>query len=146
MIRMATEDDLAAIMRIEHESFNAPRWTEENYRSMIFRGEARVYPLIGVAEVENETAGFVAAHILSGEECHLESIAVAALFQRRGIARALVQWLLKQAGPVPCLLEVRESNEPALALYRGLGFSPIGRRKNYYTHPTEDALVLQTLP
>lgn len=145
-MRMATEADLPAILRIEHQSFNAPRWTEENYRSMIFRERAKVYPLLGVAEINSEVAGFIAGHVLSGEECHLESIAVATVFQRRGIGRAMVQWLLHHAGNVPCLLEVRESNTAALALYRSTGFLPVGRRKNYYSHPTEDALLLQILP
>lgn len=145
MMRLATEEDLPAIMDIEHESFNAPRWSEQNYHAMIFRGKARVYPLLGVAEIEGRIAGFVAGHVLSEEECHLESIAVSEAFQRAGIGRAMVRWFLDIAGKVPCLLEVRESNVAALALYQSIGFWPVGRRKNYYTHPTEDALLLQIL-
>jgi ribosomal-protein-alanine N-acetyltransferase len=43
-------------------------------------------------------------------------------------------------------LEVRESNEAAVALYKGYGFQPIGRRRNYYDHPREDAIVMRKTP
>ena len=41
------------------------------------------------------------------------------------------------------LLEVRESNRPALELYRSMGFAPVALRRNYYSQPLEDALVLR---
>lgn len=112
------------------------------YRSMLFAGRDRVWATVAVAEIGHEVAGFIAARVFDGMESHLESIATTARFQRRGIARALVEWMLREAGDVPCVLEVRESNAGALALYRGLGFAEAGRRKRYYENPVEDALVL----
>ena len=67
-------------------------------------------------------------------------------YRRKGIAEALVDGLveaLKERGSHCLTLEVRASNAPAIALYEKLGFSEIGRRKNYYRNPREDALILR---
>jgi len=50
---------------------------------------------------------------------------------------------LKKQGSQCLTLEVRASNMPAIALYEKLGFTQIGRRKNYYRNPKEDALILR---
>ena len=68
--------------------------------------------------------------------------------RRQGVADALVTGLLHRAaaiGLATVTLEVRQSNAPAIALYHKHGFVPVGRRKNYYTAPTEDA-ILMTAP
>lgn len=139
---MAAERDLAAIMQIERESFTAPRWSEDAYRSMLFAGRGAIWAFVGVAEMNGAVAGFVAGRVLEGVEAHLESIATAVRFQRQGIARALVEWMLAEVDAVPCVLEVRESNAAAIGLYGGMGFLEAGRRKRYYVNPVEDALVL----
>ena len=67
-------------------------------------------------------------------------------FRRRGIAEALVNELvarLKSRESRSLTLEVRASNLSAITLYEKLGFSQIGRRKNYYRNPREDALILR---
>ena len=66
--------------------------------------------------------------------------------RRRGIAEALLrelERLLPARGVERITLEVRASNEPALALYRKLGYEALGLRKNYYEKPREDALIMQ---
>jgi ribosomal-protein-alanine N-acetyltransferase len=66
--------------------------------------------------------------------------------RRQGLATALMRHLLADAakeGAIRALLEVRRSNNAALQLYESLGFVVAGVRRNYYTHPEEDALVLQ---
>ena len=74
------------------------------------------------------------------------NLAVLPQYRRQGIAEGLVQNLiseLKDRQAVSLALEVRVSNEPAIALYQKLGFSQVGRRPGYYRKPKEDALILR---
>ena len=83
-------------------------------------------------------------HFVCGEG-YFDNIAVLPEFRRQGIGRAIVQALLdfaRQHGGAFVSLEVRESNSGAFALYRMLGFRRVGRRRNFYTKPSEDALIL----
>jgi ribosomal-protein-alanine N-acetyltransferase len=93
---------------------------------------------------ETGVVGFAVA-CLVGPQAELETIAVAAESQRRGVARRLLTAMaveLKQAQIREVTLEVRASNHPALALYRSLGFVETGRRPRYYVDPVEDAVLL----
>ncbi len=88
--------------------------------------------------------GFAVASWI-GSQAELESITVAAAYQRRGLARRLFTALLadfRAAGVTEVLLEVRPSNLPALRLYLALGFVETGRRPGYYADPVEDAVLL----
>jgi ribosomal-protein-alanine N-acetyltransferase len=71
------------------------------------------------------------------------NIAVSDCHRRRGIARALVEELIRRLDAYQLTLEVRASNAPAIALYEHLGFRQVGLRKNYYHKPKEDALILR---
>ena len=71
------------------------------------------------------------------------NIAVAEHCRRRGIARMLVEELIRRLDAYQLSLEVRASNSPAIALYESLGFTQVGLRKNYYRKPKEDALILR---
>jgi ribosomal-protein-alanine N-acetyltransferase len=74
---------------------------------------------------------------------HLMNIAVDPPMLRRGIASALIERLLKVAGPGESYtLEVRPSNPAAIALYRRFGFEPAGMRPRYYADTGEDALIM----
>ena len=78
-------------------------------------------------------------------EWELENIVVHPGRQRKGVGRRLMEKLFEEAraaGAERILLEVRLSNAPARALYGSLGFAANGRRKGYYSHPEEDALLL----
>ena len=77
-------------------------------------------------------------------EIELHRIAVASSGQRRGLALRLLDDLLQCGRSWGCgriVLEVRESNRPAIALYERRGFRRVGRRREYYSDPGEDALV-----
>jgi [ribosomal protein S18]-alanine N-acetyltransferase len=79
------------------------------------------------------------------DEMHILDLAVRAERQRRGLARWLLEFALDQArrrGAARAFLEVRRSNQAALALYRSLGFRVLAERRLYYRDPGEDALVL----
>ena len=64
-------------------------------------------------------------------------------FRRRGIAQAMINAALGECGECSSLtLEVRVSNQPAITLYEKLGFSQVGRRRNFYENPREDAFIM----
>jgi ribosomal-protein-alanine N-acetyltransferase len=95
------------------------------------------------SERKNQLLGFLLARI-TGEECELENVVVAAEFQRRGVGTQLIHALIHAARDHRVLrifLEVRESNTPARSLYEKLGFEVTNRRQSYYNHPTEDAVL-----
>ena len=96
--------------------------------------------------VENDVVvGYVGSQS-SIDEADIMNVAVHPDYRRQGIAEALINRLaadLKERGVHALLLEVRVSNAPAIALYEKLGFTQVGRRKNYYHHPKEDALILR---
>ena len=80
------------------------------------------------------------------DEGQITNIATLPECRRRGYAAAVVAALLEEARSRKLAfvtLEVRETNAPAIALYEKFGFAVVGRRKNFYTEPTEAALVMQ---
>lgn len=89
--------------------------------------------------------GIRRAHFAGGE-FYMDNLAVFPDYRRQGVGRALVQALVgfaQENGGVFLTLEVRPSNAYALALYGGLGFRAVGRRRGFYTRPVEDALLLR---
>lgn len=89
--------------------------------------------------------GYVGSQTVLGES-DMMNVAVHPDFRRRGIAEGLICELIEtlKGKDSHCLtLEVRSSNVPAIALYEKLGFAQVGRRKNYYRNPKEDALILR---
>ena len=90
-------------------------------------------------------AGYVGSQTVM-DETDMMNIAVDVRYRRQGVAQALVEALaeqLKKAGSRCLTLEVRISNQPAIALYEKLGFAQVGKRPNYYRNPKEDALILR---
>jgi len=89
--------------------------------------------------------GYIGSELVP-DEADLMNLAVAPDVRRQGVAEALLSSMLeslKARGIVSLTLEVRASNRPAAALYEKFGFLQVGRRKNYYFHPTEDACILR---
>lgn len=90
-------------------------------------------------------AGYVGSQTVLGES-DMMNVAVDGAYRRQGVGKMLIEALVEhlKARESYCLtLEVRDSNTPARSLYASLGFSEIGRRKNYYRNPREDALILR---
>ena len=97
-----------------------------------------------MAEGEDGTVlGYGLVRAVLDEGC-LEKIAVDPAWRRQGVAAELLAAFLRfgRAHLAFLTLEVRASNTPAVALYQKLGFQEVGRRRNYYREPTEDALLL----
>ncbi len=140
-----TENDIDRVMEIAAGQPHAPSWTRDAYLAAIDSAAAqkRVSLVAKSAETDN-VQGFIIAN-LNAPESELETIVTAQLHQRQGIARQLFRVLLAElhtAGVGQITLEVRPSNHPAIALYRSLGFNQLATRPAYYSHPTEDALLM----
>ena len=89
--------------------------------------------------------GYAIVYCIAGE-AQILNIAVDVYQRERGIGSALMQAMIDGATARGCeliLLEVRESNQAAISLYKKFGFQTIGRRKKYYSKPTEDAIQMQ---
>jgi len=79
------------------------------------------------------------------DEGSIDNVAVSPAYRRRGVADALVRDAIvrgRDMGLAFITLEVRAGNDPAIALYRKHGFVEVGRRKNYYEKPREDAILM----
>ena len=91
-----------------------------------------------VLEAENTVVAFAA--YLVADDAELVFIVTDKTKLRKGYGKILLAETLKTLN-LPCVLEVRESNTPAISLYESLGFELLGKRKNFYSSPTEAALI-----
>lgn len=132
-------EHIPQIAEIEEALFSAP-WDEASLRSEL----ENPLSLWLVALRGNQVAGYVGSQTVLGES-DMMNLAVRPEFRRQGLGRCLVNTLIYELEPDShcLLLEVRQSNEGAIALYLGLGFRQVGKRPNYYKRPTEDALILR---
>ena len=139
--RISCSEDLDAVAALEAATFTNP-WTREMLeRELVQSDVARVY----VVRLPGRRVAAFCACWLVYDELHINTIAVDANLRRQGLARALMTHILDEAaaqGAARTFLEVRRSNLPAQRLYENLGFAVTGVRRNYYTNPEEDALVL----
>ena len=131
--------DAAAVEKVEMACFSMP-WSRESFWEEAAQ-EAAYYLLAFDGE---ELVGYVGVWLL-GDEGHITNVAVAPAARGRGVGAALLAALMEIArgrGVRSMTLEVRPSNEAALALYRKFGFRSVGRRPHYYTDNDEDAEIL----
>ncbi len=140
MITKMNESHVAQVAQLEKLCFSDP-WSENSVASELKN------PLSFwlVAEEAGQVAGYIGSQTVCNET-DMMNVAVHPDFRRRGIAESLVSALVEELKAMEshCLtLEVRASNGPAISLYEKLGFHEIGRRKNYYRNPREDALILR---
>ena len=128
------------VAALEKECFSMP-WSENAIASELTNPLA-----LWLVALDGETvAGYIGSQSVMGE-ADMMNIAVAPGYRRQGIARELVNELiriLKDREVCSLTLEVRASNDCAIGLYHNLGFAQVGRRPNYYTAPKEDALILR---
>ncbi|MCL4795483.1 MAG: GNAT family N-acetyltransferase [Bryobacteraceae bacterium] len=132
LIRRMREEDGPAVVRIQRVSPEAARWTPAGY--MVFEAF--------VVEVAGEIAGFLVMRATAPDEAEILNLAVAPAWQRRGLARMLLE-RVAFSPPRALFLEVRESNSTARALYAAMGFAECGRRPGYYREPDEAAIVMR---
>jgi ribosomal-protein-alanine N-acetyltransferase len=140
-IRAMAAADLPAVMDIENRSFASP-WLEEMFLAEI---QGPVSSAI-VAVEEGRIVGYATYRVIL-DEGHLMNLAIHPDFRGGQRGKTLLAHVIAEArrqGAEFMFLEVRESNYKAQQLYRGFGFYPIGRRRNYYSDNGEDAIVMRS--
>lgn len=139
--RPATAADLDEITAIEQASFSDP-WSRRSFAGLL--DDPAVLFLVARAPADAPLLGYVVAWF-AADESEIANIAVAPAARGRGTGARLLDAALAEAarrGAATTYLEVRESNAAARRLYASRNFSELGRRRRYYRHPVEDALVL----
>lgn len=139
-IRKMLVEDAPAVAAIEVRSFSEP-WPEFEFVKAV---EDRNYCYL-VAAHSKEVVGYAGA-IVSIDEADVTNIAVKTDFRNQGVGEELLKHLLIQVelrGVDKVFLEVRESNESAISLYRKYGFYQIGKRPGFYKRPIENALLMR---
>lgn len=138
-VSQMAERHLDTLVRLEQACFSEP-WTRAGLAEELENPAA----VFAAAELGGETVGYAGMHCVCGE-CYVDNVAVFPEFRRKGVATALLSYLIdraKERDGVFLTLEVRESNFPARQTYAAFGFREEGRRKNFYRSPAEDALIL----
>jgi ribosomal-protein-alanine N-acetyltransferase len=138
------EHDLDAVRRIEDAAYGTDAWTRRTLEDELVNGFSSYI----VAELSNgQLVGFAGVWFMR-DQLHIVTIAVDPQLQRLGIASRLLLRCLEmglEAEMPLAVLEVRESNTGAQALYQQFGFTRLGRLRRYYKDNDEDALVMETL-
>lgn len=130
---------IAEIAELEKICFSSP-WSQNALAEELLNEQSHF-----LAAVANEKVlGYIGVQEIVGE-AYITNIAVFPEYRRRGIAQALLQKAVDAAQNRNCAfitLEVRKSNCSAIALYEKLDFKNVGERKNFYTEPTENAIIM----
>ena len=138
---LAGDSDLDGVLAVESESFTNP-WTREMYAwELQNRSVCHIYV---VRMADRAVAGFCAFWLVF-DEIHINNVAILPEFRGMGIGTTLLHHVLAEAtrlGAKRATLEVRASNSAARRLYERLGFYVAATRRNYYTNPVEDAMIL----
>ena len=136
----ASERHVPQIEALERSCFSVP-WTAEQIRSQLSDAQ---HVFLTALDASDRVLGYVGMMTVL-DEGYIANVAVAPACRRQGIADSLIARLVEIAqarGLAFMTLEVRSGNAPAIALYSKHGFVPVGLRKNYYTLPREDALLM----
>ena len=136
-----TADHLDDIARLEQICFSRP-WSR---RMLAEELENQCAAFLVAVEPETDKVIGYAGLLVMADEGYITNVAVFPEYRRRGVAEQIIRVFcdFAQGNHLAFLtLEVRPSNAPAISLYNSFGFEEVGRRKNYYDLPREDALIL----
>lgn len=138
-VELMTQGHIGDVEEIERLCFSSP-WSEESLGMLLREGG------VGFVAVEDGRTVAYAGMLTVLDEGQITNIATHPDYRRRGFARAVTRALTEYAkeqelGSI--YLEVRISNRTAIDLYESCGFYRIGTRKNFYSHPTEDAQLMK---
>lgn len=147
-ISIMTEHDLLEVVEIEEHS-RLSRWGWTAYYAEL-QGSSRELMLVArvarpLEQVKTDgIAGYIVAR-MAANDLHINNVAVRVEYRGRGIGSTLLTRILaegKRQGATAAFLEVRAGNALAQALYEKCGFRRVGQRRNYYSAPVEDALIM----
>ena len=133
---LSQEQLISAMFSVLETAYGTSPWSESQIKADYEQSNTEYFFLFD----DNQLVGFLALQTLFGE-VELTNIAVAKPYQGQGLSKQLLSHL--EFIEEPIFLEVRQSNHKAQGLYLQFGFKPIGRRKQYYHHPTEDAILMK---
>lgn len=138
IITEAFYNDIPKIAKIEKMSFTNP-WSEKSIRESFLSPCNHFF----IAKDDDSILGYIGLSV-AADEGYILNIAVNPRFRGRGIGKSLVNYVIDYTKDNLrfLTLEVRPSNAAAVELYTSLGFEKAGERKNYYTAPKENALLL----
>jgi len=130
---------LDQLERLERECFSVP-WSRNLLEEELYDPQAS---FIVAEDGEGGVLGYAGLHVVL-DEGYIDNIAVEPAARRHGVASALLDVFCRfgQEHLAFLTLEVRSSNAPAMALYQKMGFSQVGRRRDYYRAPKEDAIIM----
>lgn len=134
-IRTFNKKYLDDVYEIEKICFSNP-WSRDDLEKQIDSETSHFL----VADIDGRAVGYMGLQIFSGEG-YVTNVAVLPEFRGQGIAQALINEQMKNEMDF-ITLEVRESNLPAIRLYEKTGFKNVGTRPNFYTNPTENAIIM----
>ena len=138
-IREMTEEDIDGVLAVEKESFSTP-WTERLFFDEVRNSRTIYY----VCCEDDEIIAYGGMwHVV--DEGQITNVAVKKDFRKMGVGSKVLNELIlwaKSHDIAVIGLEVRAGNENALLLYKKFGFEAVGRRKDYYKNPTEDAILM----
>ena len=136
-----TADHLEELEKLERICFSRP-WSRKMLAEEL-ENQCAAF-LVAEDSVSGRVLGYAGLMVVA-DEGYITNVAVFPEYRRQGIAAQILQVFVQFAEAnrlVFLTLEVRPSNAAAIALYQGFGFEEVGRRKNYYDLPKEDALIL----
>lgn len=142
-VRRATIEDAKEIFAIEMDCFSVP-WSLDSIEIELINQEKKLYYVI---EDTEGVVGYAGAWLVY-DEGQITNIAIRPSARRQGFGATLTRALIEECfkrGMHEIFLEVRISNLSALSLYRQLGFTVKGMRKNYYSEPKEDAYIMSLI-
>lgn len=138
-IRRMTEQDIDNVYNLEKESFSCP-WSRQAFIETLEK-ECYDFFVVYAGDEHVATAGFT----YTKPEADISNVCVKDSYRHRGIASRLLEYMIDTAlgeGVNAFTLEVRCKNENAIGLYKKVGFKEEGVRKNFYTNPQDDALIM----
>ena len=142
-VRRATIEDAKEIFAIEMECFSVP-WSLDSIETELLNEDKKLHYVV---EDANGVVGYAGAWLVY-DEGQITNIAIRPSARRQGFGAKLTSALIEECfkrGMHEIFLEVRISNLSALSLYRKLGFTVKGMRKNYYSEPKEDAYIMSLI-
>ena len=134
-----SKNDAGSVAKIEKECLSVP-FTEEDILAYV---ENPIWHFLVARQGEN-VLGYISFTVII-DECQIVNVAVDPSARKRGVGSLLLESFLeyiKNLGVKSVFLEVRESNAPAIGLYKKFGFSAVGVSKNHYSKPTENAILM----